>query len=402
MKRTKAANIIFILCFLGFLYAGMAVTIFKPKETTSIFENRTLASVPVLQRDTFLDGSWFADWETYLKDHAAGRNTLLKAGTYIDLYVLNRPVVNETFVSGPYLLAYNRYETVDPVELAEQSAQSADSLSGLQKHVQENGGVFYYVAVSGQMAYDRAAYPAYLNSRSEYFDTVLSLFKADMAERSVNLIDMGDAFEQMGHPENVYYGSDHHLTFDGALLTYRTIMTRLNADCLLSLPVLSDADMTVQTLDNPFLGSRMRKLFRLIPTADQFKTHILNQEIPFTRTDNGVPGPQQVYNLPQNEWETVSYLACMGGDIGETVIQTNRPALPNVLIVGDSYTNAVECFLYTSFNEMRSLDLRWYTAQTLSDYIAAYQPDVVILLRDYSVLLSTDGNGDWQHITQQN
>ncbi|NLA87925.1 MAG: hypothetical protein GX847_11735, partial [Clostridiales bacterium] len=91
-----------------------------------------------------------------------------------------------------------------------------------------------------------------------------------------------------------------------------------------------------------------------------------------------------------------SYTVYMHGDIGETVIETDRPELLSVLLVGDSYTNAVECLLYASFNEMRSLDLRWYNKKSLADYIADYQPDIVILLRDYSVLTSVSENSSWR------
>jgi hypothetical protein len=190
------------------------------------------------------------------------------------------------------------------------------------------------------------------------------------------------------------------MTFKGALRTYQTIMDRVNTDNSLSLPVLSDADITVKALDNPFLGSRMRKIFNLLPTDEKLEIGILNQEIPFTRTNNGNAVPPSVYNIPDNTWDPVSYTVYMHGDIAETVIETNRPELPNVLIVGDSYTNAVECLLYTSFNEMRSIDLRWYDKESLADYIAGYMPDVVILLRDYSVLLALDGNNDWQGTVQ--
>ena len=82
-------------------------------------------------------------------------------------------------------------------------------------------------------------------------------------------------------------------------------------------------------------------------------------------------------------------------DIAETVIRTDRPELPNALIFGDSFTNPVECLAYYSFNELRSVDLRHYTAQSLSDYIAAYQPDVVLCVRDYQSLLLREFNGDF-------
>ena len=96
---------------------------------------------------------------------------------------------------------------------------------------------------------------------------------------------------------------------------------------------------------------------------------------------------------PETAGEDVTYSVYMGGDIAETVIQTDRPELPNALIFGDSFTNPVECLAYYSFNELRSVDLRHYTAQSLSDYIAAYQPDVVLCVRDYQALLSREFNG---------
>ena len=86
----------------------------------------------------------------------------------------------------------------------------------------------------------------------------------------------------------------------------------------------------------------------------------------------------------------------MGGDISETIIQTNRPDKPKILIYGDSFTNAVECVLWYGFDEMRSLDLRYYSEMPLSEYIAAYQPDYVVCIRDYEQLASSDFNGDFQ------
>ena len=80
----------------------------------------------------------------------------------------------------------------------------------------------------------------------------------------------------------------------------------------------------------------------------------------------------------------MEYLVYMGGDKGETILRTDRPELPKVLIFGDSFTNALETLLYPSFDEMRSLDLRHYNSKTLWDYIEDYQPDIVLDIRDDS------------------
>ena len=83
----------------------------------------------------------------------------------------------------------------------------------------------------------------------------------------------------------------------------------------------------------------------------------------------------------------------MGGDIGETIIKTNRPGLPRVLVIGDSFTNPLEGILYTSCDEMRSLDYRHYDGENILDYIADYQPDVVLYVRDDLTCITTEGNG---------
>lgn len=100
-----------------------------------------------------------------------------------------------------------------------------------------------------------------------------------------------------------------------------------------------------------------------------------------------------VFKLPSSEDVLVEYLIYMGGDVSETIIQTNGPDLPKVLLFGNSYTNALETFLYTSFDETRSLDLRAYQDKGILEYIEDYQPDIVVYLKyDLEYLLRT-GNG---------
>ena len=94
------------------------------------------------------------------------------------------------------------------------------------------------------------------------------------------------------------------------------------------------------------------------------------------------------------ENEPVLYNLYMGGDVAETILDTQRPELPSCLIYGDSFTNAVECLAYYSFDQTRSLDLRHYSEMPLTEYIEQYQPEVVLCIRDYESLLSRDANGN--------
>ena len=162
---------------------------------------------------------------------------------------------------------------------------------------------------------------------------------------------------------------------------------------LWSFDAYEKTDFEWKSLPNPFLGSSNRKLFGLWNNSDAIQLAYPKENIPFERTDNGKPVDSTIYKLPESEDELVTYSVYMGGDIGETVITTNRPELPNILIYGDSFTNPLEALLWTQANELRSIDFRHYTECTLKDYIAEYKPDIVICVRDETTFLSEDGNG---------
>jgi hypothetical protein len=140
----------------------------------------------------------------------------------------------------------------------------------------------------------------------------------------------------------------------------------VNADSGLNLEYPGVDEISFTELPNSYVGSRTRKLLDLYTINEKLYTASFSTNIPFTRTDNGNEAEASVYSLPSTSYDYVLYSLYMGGDIAETVIDTNRSGLPDVLIYGDSFTNAVECLAYYSFDEMRTIDLRHYTDMSLA------------------------------------
>ena len=159
-----------------------------------------------------------------------------------------------------------------------------------------------------------------------------------------------------------------------------------------TLNALKYDDFNVSTLNNKFIGSRNRQLYGLFPNNDKIKIGYPKKPVSYEKFDNGKLDNTINY-VPQNLEEAVSYEVYMGGDKPETIIKTNRKYLDNVLIFGDSYTNAVETLLYLNFNETRSLDLRYYHKKSLYQYIKEYKPNLVIMLRDNGSYTLESGNG---------
>ena len=398
MKTYKIANILFVSVFLIFILLGMAVTIFKPKESVSYYENRTLAAQPEIKAELMLESDYFYRWERFLTDHAAARSTLVRLGAYIDLNIVKRPVVNDvitvnTFSGDDLYLGFNAYETIDPQSIRNQAVSIVTEIKSLSDVITGYGGSLYYVSVPAHYAWYADQYPWYLNNRAEYTSLSLEEFRDAMLSAGLNHIAIGDILPEIFDPPRLYSLSDHHYTFRGAYETYRAIIDRINSDGLYTLPFYSEDDLTFSTLENPFLGSRMRRILSIPGLTEHIEIAVPNEEVSFTRTDNGrqreIP---TVYSLPYNVWDVVDYTIYMGGDVPETVIETGRD-LPSVLIFGDSSTNAVECLMYLSCGEFRSVDLRHYKEMPLSAYVEKYRPDIVIGIRGYEVLLEMTGNG---------
>ncbi len=395
MKR--ASQICFLGCFLAVLAAvPLLIALRGSKNEASYYENRMLAAVPVATRESLLDGSLFSGWDTWLTDHIPGRDRLLSLNTWVDYQLLDRPMVNDVVTGADVLLPFQTYGTWDLGYLDGLAGEMAEGLSQVDETVSAWGGQFYYLGLPIQNTYFADHYPAYLENRAWHVEAIHASFSAALEARGLNFLDMAAVYEAQGKPGEYYSASDHHFTYLGAFAAYQAMMDRINADQDWDLPVLGPDELIFRTLENPFLGSRNRKLYGRWTGEEHLQIGEQTHPVPFVRLDNGSEVEPTLYTLPDQTTTNVTYDIFMGGDKAETILQTNRPELPNLLIFGDSFSNPLETLFYTGFNETRSLDLRHYSAMGILEYLEEYQPDVVICIRDETSYLSKDGNGTIQ------
>lgn len=391
MKRIS--NLLFALVFIIALFTAFFFTIAGPETNYSYYEQRTFAAVPKITWEGVWSGQFFSDVETALSDRFMYRDSVVKLNTWFDLKA-SRPVVNNVVVNSEVLLSFFGYTYWDTAYLTELGAEIGDGFQSLNEQIKDYGGYFCYLALPLQSTYFAAHYPDYMDSRLWHMEATRTAFASALSQRGVPFIDMRAIYDLMDAPADYYSSTDHHYSYRGAFAAYTELMNRINTDTESSIRVLAEEDLDFVTLPNPYLGSSNRKIYGLWRSEEKLEIGTLKTPIDFTRKDNGTLVKSTLYALPQSESETVTYSLYMGGDIGETVIETNRPELPNVLIFGDSFTNAMETLVWASFNETRSLDLRYFTSESLREYIELYKPDYVICIRDESVSLSKNGNGN--------
>ena len=197
MRQKKWIQGLYVVLMVAVLtvVGGVTATHYE-KEGQLVFENRLMEARPALTGESLAGGSYFSSLERFLCDRAAGRTTLLKLKTKVELEVLHRPVVNGVVAGAETLLAYQEYEAVDRETMAAQADEMARRLEELQTVVESYGGTFLYVAVPAHYAYCEDKYPAWLNSRADYTKTELELFGAAMEARRVNWLDMGEVIRR--------------------------------------------------------------------------------------------------------------------------------------------------------------------------------------------------------------
>ena len=357
-----------------------AVTLLLDKGTYSYFENRELAKFPEYSFESVLSGEYFTGIDTYISDRAAGRNTVIKLSAYADLYLLRRPVVNEILITDGVLLADTEYE-FDEADVNEKSEIIAERLTSHKALTESYGGKFLYTALPTQDMVFSEKIPDCVENRVGGLYKTGEIFFRKLEERGVDYIDMTPVLSA-----EHYSTVDHHYNIGGAYETAKAIAEALGG---IYVPELDGFE--IRTFDEPYLGSRARKLYGLYNSDEKLSVMIPKEEIPFRRWFYGSEIDPTYFTAPTGEYAT--YDVYMGGDYAVTKIDTGRGELPDILIYGDSFTNAVESILWTGAGTMTSIDFRGYDGMTLEEYIAEYKPDFVICIRDYSALLTLDGNG---------
>lgn len=385
MKLKKLFLAVLLLVLLG----GGVGTLARYRSASgwSLYENRALAGAPEVTAQSVLSGSAASDLEDCLRDHFVGRDRLLMLSTRLSL-LRKQPVVNGVVSAETALLPEPLGKTIDKAQLKADAQTIAARLSAVQKAVESYGGTFLYIHVPEQRSVLRDRYPDWMTNDGAYLDAASAALLAALQDADVPALDLTS--ELTARADELYFSTDHHFDLYGANFVYESVCVQPSVQKWGVLHMKN----TILDAKNPFLGTYGRELFGQSRLHESLAFY--TPTVPYTRFDNGTPSDVPLIDMDENSQKTVFYAAYMGGDIGETILKTDRPELPSLLIVGDSFTNPVEALIYQSFDEMRSLDFRHYSEKTLTEYLQGYQPEVVLVLRDDVSCLTLTGNGNLQ------
>lgn len=377
-KASRFNNVVFLMLLAIVFLLGGSVYV-KGQILVSGVENRNLATFGHFTLRDFWRGDFQSNFESALSDQFLfsgliranyaqvisslpdfGLKENLCKNHYIELSSNDRK--RGTFDCGDYIMYM-------PEPLVGEKREVVKA--NLQKYKQVNEktkAYFYFVDDSSSFDFETG------QRVNDYYE----MMRAELgAGARIGRLE----YDNYDGYRNYFYKTDHHWNYKGSYQGYLDIADMMGIKNV-SEPV------GISTNHEAFFGSHARTT-NTYDYAEEFEFY--DFEIPAHKTlINGVPGKYNHFDeYKRHEYQydkTTNYYAYVyGDDYAEVIFDFGRPEKDNLLIVANSYSNAIDELIAQHFNKTYIVDLRWYRKEydrdfRLSDYIEKNNIDKVLLI----------------------
>ena len=360
MKK-RLRNFILTLLFCLAVFAAPALFFLQPKENFSEREKRYLAEEPVLSEESLVSGEFTQKLSDYVADHFPGRELFVGINAYVDLYS-GRQITKDYFPTEDgrlFAMPVDReLKTLDA---------NLDSINAFARDLASTEAdipiTLMLVPSSGSV----------LLGDEEYPDAEIISYAYERAEtRHVELLS---AFRSSADPGSLYYRTDHHWTSEGAFLAACVYRSSLG------LPCLSRENYTVQSFE-PFYGSAYSASGLWLTPPDNLELWYSGNVMQVENETGAVNG--SVFYRERLE-EQDKYRVFLDGNHSLVRIENLSRSSEegrHLLVIRDSYSNSLGCFLADLYDTVILVDLRYHKLP-LTDLLV--DEDIDEILIEYSV-----------------
>ena len=373
----KLADALFLGLILILLGAGLARTVLSPKEINT-YENRYAEQIAPLTVEGWLKGSFQDSVDAALSDQVqlseVYKRTYYRAATQF-LWSAASPIlpnVQDRYVNVAGTLLFNGHIVYAPRPLS----VAAEGLDGRADNFNQYFAAhpdidFYVYYIERDIDLDFETGQS-VGAR-EYF-----LNQLELPDHRIGYLPI-NSFEEF---HDRFLLTDHHWNCVGSYQGYTEALKLL-------LPEETPLEPLGETVEvGTLYGSRSLGL------TSNFSEPFYAYRFDFPEMDPNY-GKQAAFLAGEGN-ERLTYGAFYGHDDGEAILSTSRPERENLLILGESYDNAVVKLLASHFNNTYAVDLRNYKAHTgedfrFSDYVEERGITKVLLIGCMSYFQTADG-----------
>lgn len=365
---------IFSVALALFLLLSFTKAVIKPVEISQD-EQRYANQIPTFSWSAFWTGEYQTAMDRGLGDQIAFSAHFKKF--YNDCFAAAdraflqlRRSITDRYVNYQNMALYNGRLVHRPVSLQDYCThldQSAAIVNEQIRKLPETDFYFFYVNDDSDINFETGE----LSGIYPYYSEQL-LIPADHSD-SLEL-DSFDTFQEL------FYCSDHHWNHKGAYLAYCQLLSLLQIE--------DDPLLPTEEVDVPgvFYGSKAIGTGTAFYFYDNLSAYRFAFP-PMKIDSDGMPISDygELEESLSQPKATVSYASIFGGDPGCMVISTGNAEKDNLLVIGDSFDNALLKLIASHFNETHSIDLRYYPHFTgewfdLEEYVKEHDISKVLLI----------------------
>lgn len=352
--------------FVAIIAAAIMLTIsvcmiVLPKSDFSENENRVLQKLPEFSGERLVSGEFTDEIENYINDHFPGRDAFVSIKGNFQKAIGYREM-NETFIAGNRLLQHIKEpKTGNFISKVNRLVGNLDDSEATVRLMVVPTDAGVYNELLPQNAPDVVDEEAKI---SEIYDGV-----------SCEGIDILSALiEEKDNGNNLFYNLDHHWTYYGAYIGYKTYMESLG----MTPGTLEDIPHKV--VSEEFRGTLYSKvLIGSMPSDSITAVDFTGMNLTVTNVDKNEVRDTYYYEEFLNKKDKYCYFG--GGNPGKMIIENPDATYDReVLVVKDSFANSLIPFLIGDFKKVHIIDPRYYVRH-ISDCVVDDEniTDVLIL-----------------------
>lgn len=348
-----------LLMFFGFILVLAVADLLTPVKNFSELENRYLKQPPTFSLASLLDGSYTQNVENYVNDQFVGRDSWISVKSKAETALLK--VENNGIVYGKDGRLFEKYTSYDQEQLSK-------NLAFLEEFAAGQSNVTFSVVPAGYMLT-----PEDLPAGLQLVDQGAVLPQIQAAVPSAHWIDTLDLLSQSGD-QDLYYRTDHHWRVKGAYLFYEAFCQNRGLE-----PAAAD-ELPLREVEG-FYGTYFSKCKKTGIQPDTLSFY----DIPVASvTVDGVEKENWYDEAALSSRD--KYGALLYGNGGLTILR-NGDGERKLLLIKDSYSNALAPIFLQNYDQVYIVDLRSFP-QGMQQLCAEQDFTDILILYSFSNICS--------------
>lgn len=334
-----------------------------PSRRFSASERRNLSQRPTLSYEGLLDGSFSDDVESYLADQYPARDI------WVYLNSLQNRLLGIDFQNGIYRgkdgYLIQRFDTTK-IDEEKQTALVAF----LERHSDISSYLMLVPTASWILA-DHLPTGAPQESEKEWYEKWLETSGLQNQD-NVTIVETAEELAAAAKEQQIYYRTDHHWTTYGASVGVEKLAKKMN------LPYEKD-DFEPVTVHTKFQGTMMSSSGFYSGTKDSIDLYLPKEPETLLVTNKEAQTTATTIYSEEGLLGNDPYEVFLGGNYGLLNIKTSSTSGRKLLLLKDSYANAMIGFLTPYFSEIDIVDPRYYSSDLDMQIAVNQYTDLLIL-----------------------